>query len=1148
MAPKKKGAVASKNSKASTANKKRATRTKTATVQQERVKDINKLLLRNAIDNMRSRKAWLTDNNKKQPKPKDEEMNLAQSRLKALAIRDKMQPLTPVTPGASNWLPLGPLAVPNGQTYGGVRVLISGRVTSVVPHPTNVNTMYIGTARGGVWKSTDAGANWSPLTDNAPSLAIGALAISKSNPDVLYAGTGEGNLQYYSTVYALSSAPGVYLGVGVLKSTDGGASWSNTGSALFNNQSFYNIAVDPTNEQRVFAASSKGLCRTTTGGGTWTQLTGGGLPTISASIIACTDVLIDAADATGNTVYAAFWGAGVYRSTNALAASPTWTQITSGLPTSGISRISLAQSPSMNSKIVALIATSGDAFKGVYQTTDATGLNWSQIISAGISVYGAFTSDIMVDISTPNTLYVSGVELYKCVFSAGSWSVTNVGSKIHPDSHSVASHPTNNAIIYSGNDGGVYKTADGGTNWDDSFNEGLCLLQYEAMDQHPTSDAFAIGGTQDNGTEAFRNSPVFYHAADGDGGYCNISPTNPKNVVHSYYSNSFERSTSGGKFGTWANVSGGISGSGLFYPPCAISPTSERMAVGTDRINIAENQGSGAWTSVTLSGISGRVSAVSFASNIIIYAGTTSGQVYRLDNTGGTTWTVRLLSQAPLPTGNWLWDISAVPGNVNLVVAVFSGFGIQHVWKGTVPASGAATWTAISGSGGGALPDIPMYAAALKTSTEFYVGTDIGVFATNNGGSSWFNYNQGLPNTAVYDMRYNDTTKLLRAATHGRGLWEINTATATAPDRDLFFRDNLMQTGRFNSSGSVVAAWEDPLNYVNLGDTLYWWNCADIKVDSPNGGYQFTTPISYLDFEYRLQHQDSERGNTNHVYVQVHNRGPLAATNVKVKIMFANASAGLPPLPADFWTTFPNSAGDANWTPVGSPQTIATLNPLKPEVLEWDWKPPVSANSHTCMLVVMDSASDPIPAANKVFDIGTLVTKEKRAGLRNLHVVNLLPDEPAVIDFYFHGNIEDLITIGFSKDAWLKDLQLEILLPKKSFDAILKNKSLEGFTTVKFDKTLAKRVQNNFVEREHRTNDYMKSLTTELDWSRSVRLDPAARKLAISKLALPKGKLRALLVINPGKQSRQGSFSVVQYNSKGEISGGSTFVLNPVKQ
>src|SRR5262249_14837420 len=157
-----------------------------------------------------------------------------------------------------------------GQTYGGARVLVSGRVTEIVQHPTNTSTIYVASARGGVWKTTDGGLTWTPISDNSESLAIGALAISKSNPQVLYAGTGEGDIYYYRLIANLDSINAAYEGVGILKTTNGGASWVLQGKAGLTGACFYKMAVDPTNENIAFGATNLGLYRTTNGGGAWT--------------------------------------------------------------------------------------------------------------------------------------------------------------------------------------------------------------------------------------------------------------------------------------------------------------------------------------------------------------------------------------------------------------------------------------------------------------------------------------------------------------------------------------------------------------------------------------------------------------------------------------------------------------------------------------------------------------------------------------------------------------------------------------------------------------------------------------------------------------------------------------------------------------
>lgn len=1093
------------------------------------------------------------------------EQNPALLRLQALAKRDKAAPVkraaapsmragAPVSAALANWTPLGPLAVPNGQTYAGARVLISGRVTAIAPHPSDGNTIYIGTSRGGVWRTQDGGNTWAALGDNQPSLAIGALGIGTSNPNVLYAGTGEGNVQFYSSAYALSSAPGVYLGVGVLRSTDGGATWALHASALLANHSFYRIAVDRGNANRAFAATSRGLCRTTNGT-TWTALSGGGLPAIGTSVIACTDVVIDRGDSSGNTVYAAFWGSGIYKSTNALAASPSFTKLTSGLPAgSSTSRISLAQSASSTARKYALAAGSDDAFLGLYRTNNAAGTSWELCTSsASIELYGAFTSDVNVDPTTPDVVYVSGVELYKCQRNAvtGAWSVSNIGGNIHPDSHTFGFHPTLNQTIYSGNDGGFYISRNGGATWDDTPNEGLCLLQYEAIDNHGGSDALVQCGTQDNGTQQYRNSPVHYHSADGDGGYCTVSKLNGNRVTHAYYGNTPQRSTSGGKFGTYNNAAAGLNGNGLFYPPAAISPSSERMAWGTQVINIDDSMGSGGWpgSGVALPGINGAVSAISFTSDTLIYCATSSGQVYRLDRSG-TTWSARALHAAPLPAGQWIWDVHSLPGNANTIVVAFSGFGLaQHVWRGTVPTSGTATWTALSNG----LPDVPMYALAFGSATQWYVGTDIGVFRSTDAGANWSNFSQGLPNTAIYDLRLRAGSTLLRAATHGRGLWELRTDLAAQPTVDLFVRDHIMDAGRPPSSAPVAAAWEDPTRYIALNDTCYWWQCSDIKTDAPPNWQLLPSEANYLNFETKLVHENPEKGNQNRVYVQVHNRGPLAANNVTVKLMSAGASAGLPDLPANFWSAWPNSAGDANWTPIGAPQTIATLEPLRPTVLQWDWTPPASADAHSCLLVVIDSPSDPAPASTKaIFNIAQLVTSEKRAGLKNLHLVNLLPSVIQPLPFYLHASraIKGPYLLRIPALSH-PEIQVGMLLSQALSKRLLAAALPKGLKTSKLTAKDLALVKAYWLQREMRSDATWERFLKTFDTSRTFSVDPRGKGVELPVTIKAGGREDIMLLIRSGelKKASSGALATLtlqQATVRGVVVGGSTFVFKKV--
>ena len=293
---------------------------------------------------------------------------IAQARLSAMqqsavvpgpAAGAAPPPIPPAT-GGSNWTPLGPLAIPNGQTYSTARVLVSGRVTAIAIDPSVPDTVYLGTAQGGVWKSTDNGVTWEPQTDNEVSLATGALAIDPNSPQIIYAGTGEGNFSGDS-----------YYGLGILKSVNGGGIWTSLASGPFSGNRFSRIIVDPssgTPATRLFAATNYGLYRSIDGGVNWTKLTTG-LPANGAA----TDIAHDVAT---NTLYVAFWGAGIYRSTNANLASPTFAQLTSGLPAAtatapnGVTRIALGMSASNPSTVYALMSNNTTSPPATAYTVD----------------------------------------------------------------------------------------------------------------------------------------------------------------------------------------------------------------------------------------------------------------------------------------------------------------------------------------------------------------------------------------------------------------------------------------------------------------------------------------------------------------------------------------------------------------------------------------------------------------------------------------------------------------------------------------------------------------------------------------------------------------------------------------------------------
>jgi photosystem II stability/assembly factor-like uncharacterized protein len=680
----------------------------------------------------------------------------------------------------SIWKELGPTVIPNGHTVGEKsRVNVTGRITAIV---TAGETIYVGTAQGGIWKSINGGKYWTPTSDKALSLAIGALAMDPNNPEVLYAGTGEGNF----------TGDSMY-GLGILKTTNGGQTWELKADDIFKNDRFFRIAVNPRNSNYIFAATRSGIYRSTDAGESWSILTNG-LPSGPKG----TDIVLDPKNP--DTAYAAFWSefrSGIFKTTNATDATPYWTSLSIvvvGRPFD-CSRIALGISPSLPQRLYALMADRSDDIDIFYHTGDG-GESWTPIQLPDTTLFGhlypqcigtngSYNLDVAVNPKNPDIVYLLGTSIWKAVRDNNDqWNIKDVGSTIHADNHALAFNTLNNNIIYAGNDGGIYKSINGGDNWDDSINKGLSITQFEFMEQDPKDEKRIIAGTQDNGTVIYEGKPEFYHSADGDGGFVCIDPNNSQIVWHTFNGLRPEISTEGGKFQTWKSISESIKyGEANFYPPMTLDKTNaNNIAIGGRLLYIDYSKGEGGWTDridlelpLIVNIRSHVISAINFVNSNLIYVGTNGGCVYRVTRSENK-WTPQPIHSSPFPD-RYVWDIATLPSDQNKIIAVVSGFDTPHVFRGEVSPDNKAKWTDISGTGTGRLPNIPVNALAIDDNNEstMYIGTDVGVFGTLDGGNSWIRFSNGLPTCQVYDMRLKFKSKynqVLRAATHGRGMWQ----------------------------------------------------------------------------------------------------------------------------------------------------------------------------------------------------------------------------------------------------------------------------------------------------------------------------------------------------------------------------------------
>jgi photosystem II stability/assembly factor-like uncharacterized protein len=619
--------------------------------------------------------------------------------------------------------------------------------------PTNASIVYLGGAQGGVWKSIDAGATWTPKTDSQASLTIGSIAIDSGscNPapcKVIYVGSGEQNFSGDS-----------YYGAGILKSTDSGETWALLGASVFQNPGgggahIGGIAVHPSNSQIVLAAATGGIYRSTDAGQTWTPVQGGS---------AATDVLFDPSN--GNVAYAALgavFGAqsnGVYNSTDG---GTTWARAdaagTSKLPTSNVGRIALAVAPSSTNILYAAIQNTNPfgSFLGLFKSTDS-GANWTQLTNApnfcGTQCWYDFV--IRVSPADPGTIFAGGVpRLLRSSDGGITWvdaSTGFSGTSLHTDHHAlVFSNPAIGPVkLYDGNDGGVWRSDNPTALIPGMYdlidlNDTLAIAQfYPGQSIHPSNETIGFAGTQDNGTLAYTGNLTWPVVTGSDGGWGVLDEPVPTTVYTSCQGFCTFRSFLSGEAGTFSfQPLNGVDRTDRvnFIPPYAGDPgKSGRIYFATFRVYQSNDYGD-SWTAISPD-LTGGVSvvaamAVAPSNSDVVYAVTQDGKVHRTINASAgvsAIWTDLTAASLPVRAAT---HIAVNPPDPNTAIVSFSGFGTGHVF---LTSNGGVTWSDISGTGMGALPNIPVNDVVIDpevslASRTFYVGTDIGVFFTSDGG------------------------------------------------------------------------------------------------------------------------------------------------------------------------------------------------------------------------------------------------------------------------------------------------------------------------------------------------------------------------------------------------------------------------------
>jgi photosystem II stability/assembly factor-like uncharacterized protein len=700
------------------------------------------------------------------------------------------------------WISIGPLP---GTRFWGI-----GRVTQIDIHPTNSNILIAGTSGGGVWRTHDRGEYWWPLMHNEPTLTIGAVAFSQSNPQILYAASGEDGGGYDPA----------WPGAGVYRSDNGGSTWTLTASVP--STRFSAITVHPSMPNVVYVAGDQGLHKSVNGGVSWVTLFSGRI----------TDIVLAHNDP--DRIYIGVSNQGVYRLTpqvfdpginlftpgsQTIDSMATFVrldeinQLPSGAAAGWI-KLAIGRNSAHGSNFLA--AKLGPDGSRIFTTVDG-GDSWAeQVANVATFRYDEWASVIAVDPQNERRLYAGAGETMKRSNDGGAtWS--SIYSGIHPDQQDLVFDQNNPNVIYLANDGGIYRSSDAGTTWDpfENTTRNMRISQVYDIDISQRNENIVACGTQDNGIYYRSYAGVWRHFNFvWDGTQVAVDQTNPEivyfsaqNGINNSSRGGLSRTTNGGASITPLGTTGlDISGESPWVTILKLDPTDPIADPANNRvvfvcgINIlyrSTNSGS-TWQRINDSGgnaftTNGEITALEFAPSdpSILYLGTKTGALYRATG-GGTTassWTridtLGAEADALFPNTQ-ISGIGINPNNSNYVYIVFAGngvsytgrpnmilnpLGISHLFKTT---DGGTNWE--DASGGFIplmLPDVPTSAIAVDDlySEVAYVGTDVGVYRTSDGGTSWTLFQEGLARSPITELRLHRSSRLLIAATMGRGVY-----------------------------------------------------------------------------------------------------------------------------------------------------------------------------------------------------------------------------------------------------------------------------------------------------------------------------------------------------------------------------------------
>jgi photosystem II stability/assembly factor-like uncharacterized protein len=661
----------------------------------------------------------------------------------------------------ANWVFIGPNIVPtdiNNNKPGGI-----GRINCIAFHPTDSNIIWVGAPTGGAWKSSDNGLSWTTSTDQLAAIGISDIAINPANPSVIYLATGDGN-----------SGSGNNYGVGILKSTNGGITWQATSVSRQQSEmvSFRKIVFNPANATIMLAVGNKGIYRTVDGWSTHTVIRTGNYKDIefhpeNPSIMYATS-------------YSNSGAAKIYKSTDA---GSSFSESMTGMVVSGkVNRIEIAVTPANPAVVYAVCSdVSSDGFYALYKSVNS-GASWSLVYdnsklnllgwsATGNDDGGQGWYDLAIAVSpaSENEVYVGGVNVWRSTDGGKNWKIAGLwyhgggAAYVHADQHALVYSPHNPRALYSGNDGGIYKTYNKGGIWTDLSN-GLGILQVYRMSSNVKNPALILAGTQDNGT-VMKSGNTWKEVLGGDGMECLFDYDNENVLYGTLYYGEIRKSINGGM--SFEVVMPDESLAGAWITPVTMHPKFPNIIyLGYQKVYKTINGGD-SWTQLAPfpSGSGNiRLIEVSQQNDKVIYAATIN-TIFRTTD-GGKTWN----NITPGLPDNAITALAISETDAMKIWVTLSGYSSGNKVYSSI--NGGTNWSNYSEG----LPNLPVNCIVYQKNSHkiLYAGTDIGVYYRDATMTQWEKYGDNLPNVIIYDLEIIYSKKKLRVATHGRGIWETD--------------------------------------------------------------------------------------------------------------------------------------------------------------------------------------------------------------------------------------------------------------------------------------------------------------------------------------------------------------------------------------